>query len=214
MPNDGILFCICSLIAAATIEELVASGNIGSLGVKYDNVIDLECSVEGNSGDFIDGASRFVCAVLNTRDAKRVGVLLNGVKETDSERQPYCVEGVAFDEDAIRSIQQQFTQRLAMVLRVRVGDLEKDLTTKELSQVSLKFIDSLQTSERCKCRVALLMVEPNVEVCENHMYVCQFGDSSGRPRTECYKRLEGETVHIRQQKKIAALKNFLNQTYV
>ena len=63
--NGGILLCVCSLITAATIEELVTSGNIDSLSVKYDNVIDLECSMEGNSGDFMDGACRFVCAFLN-----------------------------------------------------------------------------------------------------------------------------------------------------
>ena len=57
------------------------------------------------------------------------------------------------------------------------------------------------------------MVEPNFEVCKNRMYVCQFRDSGGRAQIECYKRLEGETVHIRQQKKIATLKNFLNQNY-
>ena len=68
-------------------------------------------------------------------------MLLNGVKETDSERQLYCVEGVAFDEDNIRSIQQQFTRRLATVLRARVGDLEKELTAEELSQVTLMFVN-------------------------------------------------------------------------
>ena len=211
--NGGILLCVCSFITTAKIEEFVTSGNIDSLSVKYDNVIDLECTMEKNSSDFMDGVCRFVCAVLNTRDTERVGVLLNGVKETDSERQPYCVEGVAFNEDIIRSIQQQFTRRLATVLHARVGDLEKELTAEELSQVTLKFVDSPQMSEHCKCRVALLMVEPNLEMCGNRMYVCQFRDSSGRAQTECYKRLEGETVHIRQQKKIAALKNFLNQNY-
>ena len=192
---------------------MVAHGNIDSLSVNYDNVIDLECTVEANSSDFMDGACRFVCAVLNTRDSKRVGVFLSGVRETDSEGQPYCVEGVAFDEAVMKSIQQQFTQRLGTVLRSRVGDLEKELSSEELSQATLRFIDSLQASKHCKCRVALLVVEPNLEVCKNRMYVCQFKDSSGRAQTECYKRLEGETVHIRQQKKIATLKNFLNQNY-
>ena len=181
--------------------------------MNYDNVIDLECTVEANSSDFMDGACQFVCAVLNTREAKRVGVFLGGVKETDSEGQPYCVEGVAFDEAVVKSIQQQFTQRLATVLCSRVGDLEKELTPEELSQATLKFVDSVQVSKNYKCRVALLVVEPNFEVCKNRMYVCQFKDSGGRPQTECYKRLEGETVHIRQQKKIAALENFLNQNY-
>jgi hypothetical protein len=37
----------------------------------------------------------------------RVGVFLGGVKETNSEGQPYCVEGVAFDEIVMQSIQQQ-----------------------------------------------------------------------------------------------------------
>ena len=181
--------------------------------MNYDNVLDLECTVEANSSDFMDGACRFVCAVLNTRDAKRVGVFLGGVKETDSEGQPYCVEGVAFDEAVMKSIEQQFTRRLATVLHSRVGDLEKELTPEELSQATLKFVDSVQASEHCKCRVALLVVEPIFEVCKNRMYVCQFRESGGGLQTECYKRLEGETVHIRQQKKIAALKNFLNQNY-
>ena len=57
------------------------------------------------------------------------------------------------------------------------------------------------------------MVEPNFEVCKNCMYVCQFRDSGGRAQIECYKCLEGKTMYIRQQKKIAALKNFLNQNY-
>jgi hypothetical protein len=192
-------------------EELVASGNIDSLSVTYDNVIDLECSMERSSSDFMDGACRFVCAVLNTRDAQRVGVFLGGVKETNSEGQPYCVEGVAFDDVVMKSIQQQFSRRLSTVLRSRVGDLEKELTTEELSQATLKFVDSLQTSKHCKCHVVLLVVQPHLEVCKNRMYICQFRDSSGGALTECYKRLEGETVHIRQQKKIAALKNFLNQ---
>ena len=198
------------LFIAAKIEELVTSGNIDCLSVKYDNVIDLECTMEENSSNFMDNVCRFVCAVLNTRDSKRWGVLLCGVKETDSDRQPYCV-GVVFNEAVMRSIQQKFTQRLATVLRVRVGDLEKKLTAEELSQATLKFINLPQTSQCCKCCVALLMVEPNLEVCKNHMYVCQFRDLSGRAQTECYKRLEGETVHIRQQRKITELKNILNQ---
>ena len=178
-------------------------------------MIDLaiEYTVEENSSDFMNGACRFVCAVLNTRDTKRVGVLLGGVKETDSEGQPYCVEGVAFDEAVMKSIQEQFTRRLATVLCSRVGDLEKELTPEELSQATLKFIDSMQASEHYKRHVALLMVEPNFEVCKNHMYVCQFRDSGGSAQTECYKRWDGETVLIRQQRKIAALKNFLNQNY-
>ena len=169
--------------------------------------------MEGNSSDFMDGVCRFVCAVLNSRDTKRVGVFLGGVKEVESEGQPYSVEGVAFDEAVMKSIQQQFTRRLATVLRSRVGDLEKELTGEELSQATLKFVDSPRTSERCRCRIALLVVEPNLEVCKNRMYVCQFRDSTGGVQTECYKRLEGETVHIRQQKKITALKNFLNQNF-
>ena len=152
--------------------------------MNYDNVIDLECTVEANSSDFMDRACRFVCAVLNTRDAKRVGVFLGGVKETDSERQPYCVEGVAFNEAVMKSIEQQFTRRLATVLHSRVGDLEKELTPEELSQATLKFIDSVQASEHCKCHVALLVVEPIFEVCKNRMYVCQFRDSGGRAQTE------------------------------
>ena len=168
--------------------------------------------MEGNGDIFMDDVCRFVCAVLNTRYSKRVGVLFGGVKETDSDRQPYTVEGVAFDEVVMRSIQQKLTQKLATILRVRVGDLEKELTVEEISQATLKFVDSLQTSQHCKCRVALLMVEPNLEVCKNHMYVCQFRDSSDRTQTKCYKRLEGETVHICQQKNIATLKNLLNQS--
>ena len=101
---------------------MVVSGNIDSLSEKYDNVIDIECTMEGNSDIFMDNICRFVCAVLNTRYSKRVGVLLGGVKETDSDRD------------------------------------------------------------------------------------CQFRDSSDRTQTECYKCLEGDTVHIRQLKRITELK--------
>jgi hypothetical protein len=86
------LFCLSA--ANIEFEELVASGNIDSLSVIYDNVIDLECSMERSSSDFVDGACRFICAVLSTQDAQRVGVFLSGVKETNSEGQPYYVEGV------------------------------------------------------------------------------------------------------------------------
>ena len=108
-------------------------------------------------------------------------MFLGGVKETDSERQPYCVEVVAFSEAVMK---QQLPQRLATVLRSRVGDLEKELTPEELSQATLKFVDSVQASKPCKCHVALLVVEPIFEVCKNRMYVCQFRDSGDRAQTE------------------------------
>ena len=192
---------------------MVTSGDIDTLSEKYDNVIDLEFTTEGNSSNFMDEVCRFVCAVLNTRDSKKMGVFLGGVRETELERQPYCVEGVTFDEMVIRNIQQQFLRRLATVLRARVGDQDKELTAEELNQTKLKFVDQPQTLEHRKCLVALLTVEPSLEVCKNHMYMCQFRDSSSRAQTECYKRLEGETVHIRQQKKIAVLKSLLYQNY-
>ena len=78
-------------------------------------------------------------------------MFLGGVKGTDSEGQPYCVEAVAFDEAVVK---QQSTRRLATVLRSRVGDLEKELTPEELSQATLKFVDSVQASKPCKCHVA------------------------------------------------------------
>ena len=142
-------------------------------------------------------------------------MFLGGVKETDSEGQPYCVEGVAFDEAVVK---QQLTRRLATVLRSRVSDLEKELTPEELTQATLKFIDSLQASEPCKCHVALLLIElePTFEVCKNRMIWMRASTSLGTLVVEL--RLsdawrERRTVHIRQQKKIAALKDFLNKNY-
>ena len=167
--------------------------------------------MEGNSSDFVDAVCRFVCAVLNTRDSKKVGVFLGGVMETDSEKQPFAVEGLKFDEKAKRTIQQQFGRRLATVLHAQVNDQKKGLTTEELNQVNLKFVSvPCVSGHHDQCQVALVTVVPNSKVCKNHMYVCQFRDPSGRAQAECYKRLEGETVHIRQQKKITALKNYLN----
>ena len=71
-----------------------------------------------------------------------MGVFL-GVRETEMERQPYCIEGVAFDEMVIRNIQQQFLRRLATVLHARVGDQEKELTAEEWQERAIATLSPL-----------------------------------------------------------------------
>ena len=159
----------------------------------------------------MDEVCRFSCAVLNSRDSKKIGVLIGGVRELAEGPVAYSVEGVKFDDKGRQTIEQQYIRRLMTVLRAQGDGPERQLTPDELKDVvRLEFVDVPRLKENPACSVAVVTVVPSREICKNHMYVCQFRDSDGRPQSECYKRLEGESVHIRQQKKITALKQQLN----
>ena len=187
------------------IERHVSDGKVDVLCNKHDDKIDFGCSMEGNKSDFMDDVCRFVCGVLNTRDSEKVGVFVGGVREPESEDEAYLVEGVKFNENGRRSIEQNYTRKLKEVIHVH-SRVREELTPEELHLVHLKFVESLNKSQ-----LALVTVTPGRAVCKGRTYVCQFRDGSGRAKPECYVRRDGETVHLRQPKKITDLSNKLNQ---
>ena len=190
---------------------MVTRGDIESLSHKHANLIDFECTTEtGNTSDFMDEVCRFACAVLNSRDSKKIGVLLGGVSEPEDDQDKYGVEGVNFEHNGRQTIEQQYKRRLSTVLRAQNDDRGSELTFEELKLVQLKFVNMPHSKGGRNCPVALVTVVPDSKVCGNRLYMCQFRDSGGRVVCKCYKRLEGESVHIRQQKKITGLKQVLN----